>query len=141
MKPSCVLDASIIARWWVVGDKPNLAAAARGFLAAHSAGEVAIHVPDLALAEVANVLWKAVRFGDWTPADLTTAVRDLREVGLRVHPTDGLLPAAVELALACHVTVCDALYAALARELGAPLYTADRRLAQAVEGVQLLEGL
>ena len=25
MKPSCVLDASIIARWWVVGDKPNLA--------------------------------------------------------------------------------------------------------------------
>lgn len=131
MKPSCVLDASVIARWWV-GEKDSLQAAALFFLRAHRDGKVEVRSPDIALAEVGNVFWRAVRFHDWPPAVAEEASRDLLDLGLAIHPASELLSDAMAIAIAHGVTVYDALYVALSRRLGLPLYTADRRLADAI---------
>ena len=132
MKPACVLDASVVVKWWFVEEEVVLADAAKTFLVAYSAGDLEIHAPDLLFAEVSNVLWKATRLRDWPPVAARQAIEDLVDLGLSSHPTSGLLPGAFDLASAYGVTVYDACYVALARRLGVPCYTADRRLIRAV---------
>ena len=132
MKPACVLDASVVVKWWFSEDQVVLADAARAFLSAYSAGDLDIHAPDLLYAEVGNVLWKATRLRSWPPLAARKAVKDLVGLGLSVHPMTGLLPFAFEMAAAYGITVYDASYVALARRLGVPCYTADRRLIRAV---------
>ena len=132
MTPACVLDASVVVKWWFSEDDVVLADTARTFLKAYSAGDLEIHAPDLLFAEVGNVLWKATRLRDWPPLAARQAVKDLVGLGLSSHPMSGLLPGAFELAAAYGITVYDASYVALARRLGVPCYTADRRLIRAV---------
>ncbi len=134
MTPACVLDASVVVKWWFCEDQVALANAARTFLQAYCAGDLEIHAPDLLYAEVGNVLWKATRLRDWPPRAARQAVKDLVDLGLSSHPMPGLLPGAFELAAAYGITVYDASYLALARRLGAPCYTSDRRLIRAVGG-------
>ena len=132
MMPACVLDASVVVKWWFSEDDVVLANAARTFLKAYSAGDLEIHAPDLLFAEVGNVLWKATRLRDWPPLAARQAIKDLVGLGLSSHSMSGLLPGAFELAAAYGITVYDASYLALARRLGLPCYTADRRLIRAV---------
>jgi predicted nucleic acid-binding protein len=132
MTQACVLDASVVVKWWFSEDEVVLAGAAQAFLSAYHAGELDIHAPDLLYAEVGNVLWKATRLRSWPPLAARQAVRDLVGLGLSAHPMSGLLPGAFELAAAYGITVYDASYVALARRLGVPCYTADRRLIRAV---------
>jgi predicted nucleic acid-binding protein len=132
MTPTCVLDASVVVKWWFSEGEVVLADAARTFLKAYSAADLEIHAPDLLYAEVGNVLWKATRLRDWPPLAARQAIKDLVGLGISVHPMSGLLPGAFELAAAYGITVYDASYVALARRLGIPCYTADRRLIRAV---------
>jgi len=132
MTPACVLDASVVVKWWFSEDDVFLADAARTFLKAYCEGDLDIHAPDLLYAEVGNVLWKATRLRNWPPMAARQAVRDLVALGLSAHPMSGLLPAAFELASTYGITVYDASYVFLARRLEIPCYTADRRLIRAV---------
>jgi predicted nucleic acid-binding protein len=132
MTPACVLDASVVVKWWFSEDEVILANAAQTFLKAYDAGDLVIHAPDLLYAEVGNVLWKATRLRNWPPLAARQAVKDLIGLGLSAHPMSGLLPGAFDLASAHGITVYDASYVALARRLGVPCYTADRRLIRAV---------
>jgi predicted nucleic acid-binding protein len=118
MTPACVLDASVVVKWWFCEEQVVLADAARTFLAAYCAGELEIHVPDLLYAEVGNVLWKATRLRDWPPRAARQAVKDLVGLGLSSHSMSALVPGAFELSLA--------------RRLGLPCYTADRRMIRAI---------
>ena len=132
MTPACVLDASVVVKWWFSENDVAWADAALTFLKAYHAGDLDIHAPDLLYAEVGNVLWKATRLRNWPPLAARQAVKDLIGLELSAHPMYGLLPGALDLAAAHGITVYDASYVALARRLGVPCYTADRRLIRAV---------
>lgn len=134
MTAACVLDASVVARWWLTDPHTDTVRASRALLDAHLSGELAVHIPDLLYLEVANALWKASRFGHWQPPDVKHAVEDLGELPLERHEHAPILPAATDLAITYEITVYDACYIALAGDLGLPLFTADRRLLDRLAG-------
>ena len=136
----CVLDASIMARWWLKSGKVAVDQAARTFLLALRAGDLEVVVPSLAYAEVGNALWKQAQFSDWSPDDVKQSLRDLVDLRLESWPADGHIELAVSLALEHKITVYDALYVALAMDLGLPLYTLDQKLAK-LRGIAEIRGL
>jgi len=128
MREACVLDASVVARWWFTEADFVLAKPARTFLHAYVHGELEIHAPELIHAEVANVLWKIVRFRQWPAVAARDAVSHLLELNLSIHSMSGVLENALDLSLDYDITVYDAAYVSLARKLGVPVYTADKKL-------------
>ena len=134
MSPACVLDASVVARFWFAEDDIELADAAVALLRACAGGQISLHAPELMLSEVGNVLWKLSRFRGWPPVAARRAVAQLPEIGFELHPAARDLEAALDVALDHGVTVYDSLYVALARRLGVPLYTTDSKLVRAVRG-------
>jgi predicted nucleic acid-binding protein len=124
----CVLDASVVARWWLASASDPLVAPALAFLNALRRGALEVHAPDLLLPEVANAFWKAARFGDWPPASAEDATLGLVELPIRTHGTRDLLSGAVSLSLMHGISVYDACYVTLSRREALPLYTADRRM-------------
>ena len=59
---SCVVDASVVARWFIGDLDDSDAAAARVVLDGYKKGDLQLHAPELMPIEVANAFWKEVRF-------------------------------------------------------------------------------
>lgn len=125
---ACVLDASVVTRWWFDEADTSLSGQSMSFLRAHRAGTLAIHVPDLLLIEVGNAFWKLVRFSGWPLAAARSALDQLGYADLAVHASADLVAAAFEIAASHGITVYDAIYVCLAAGLDLPLFTADDRL-------------
>jgi predicted nucleic acid-binding protein len=123
--PWYVLDASVLAALYV--DDPASADSA-ALLARLGREGADVHAPDLALLEVANVLWKRVRRGELVAADAMTAVADLSRAAIRWHPTRPLALPALGLALAHGLTAYDAAYVALAARIGGVVVSIDAAL-------------
>lgn len=134
-----IVDASLAVKWLV--PEPGNEAALR-LRATWLEKRVQLLAPALLLAEVANVLWQRVERGvlsagaeiiqqapaEWLPVEL-------------VDPT-AFLGEALGLSVAHHISVYDAVYVAVARRAGAPLYTADEALRRRVpEAVARLRGI
>ncbi len=85
--------------------------------------------PDLLRIEVASVLRKHAGNGNLTAQQADAAIDDLLAFPITVYPTAPLLRRVWELRP--NVTAYDACYVALAEATGVPLFTADRRLANA----------
>jgi predicted nucleic acid-binding protein len=129
----CVVDASVALKWYV----PEIhAGAALRLLESQQTGDLAIHVPDLFLAEAGNVLWKKVRRKELSERQAEGIARAVLSVPNAVHPTELLLPTALSLACSLDTTLYDSLYLALAALLDCPLITADRRFYSALRGSQ-----
>jgi predicted nucleic acid-binding protein len=126
-----VLDSSVGVKWF--RDEPG-AEEARGLLADHGRGEITLVVPSLFVYELVSVavrtlsadeareLWE--RFLSWRV--------NVREVG------DRLVQDALEMRAELGCAFYDAVAPALARQLRAPLYSADLRAHADVEGVVLI---
>lgn len=102
----------------------------------------AVVAPELILGEFGNALWRAQRMGRITPAQAAAAMRRLPAQFERLFAMDELADAALALALRRDHPVYDCFYVALAAREGAPLVTADRRLAERLFGdaeIRLLE--
>ena len=84
--------------------------------------------PDLIYPEVCSVFRRQARAGRADERRCALALRDLRDVPVRIAPHRPLLARAWELRAS--VTTYDALYVALAEALGCALLTADARLAR-----------
>ncbi len=116
-----VVDASV----WAGGLLPADAhfAASRHWLAERaSAGDLLIG-PILVLAEVAGAI--ACRTSDAALADRTVQQME-RMPSIRIMPVDNRLgQLAAQLAAACRLRGADAVYVALAHQLGIPLITWD----------------
>jgi predicted nucleic acid-binding protein len=125
----CVLDASVALKWYIPEVHSDLA---MQVLDSHQAGDLALHVPDLFLAEAGNILWKKVRRGEISERNMEEISRSLLCVPKTVYATALLLPAALKLARVLDTTVYDSLYLALAGLLDCPLITADQRLWRSV---------
>ena len=90
----------------------------------------ALAAPELVLGEAANALWKKARAGSIARAEAVQALRDIDGMFTGLVPLRLLQDQALDLALRRDHPVYDCFYVALAMREGAPLLTADRRLAQ-----------
>ena len=91
-----------------------------------------LHAPHLLDVEVLSALRRVVAAGDASPERAGDAVTDLLDLPLERYPHDGLAPRI--WALRANFSAYDAAYVALAEAItdgGAPLLTADARLARA----------
>jgi predicted nucleic acid-binding protein len=89
--------------------------------------------PDCVGIEVGRYLRRHTLRGALAPHDAEHCLEVFRELRVVAYPTGPLLAEA--FALRDNVTFDDALYLALARALGEPLATTDRRLARAAEAL------
>jgi len=97
-----------------------------------------LSVPDIALAEVLNALWKYHKLlNELSTEEFHEAVRDALRLWsvLKPYKTEELALEACEIALAEKLTIYDALYLALARRLGARLLSFDERMLTAARAL------
>jgi len=96
-------------------------------------------LPEFALLECANVLWKHVRFHGISPVEAENLIKALIGLDVVITPAAGLLPRALEIGLKHQLAVYDSVYIALAEQSGYPLITDDNRQASAAgaEGITL----
>jgi predicted nucleic acid-binding protein len=126
-----VLDASVLVKWFLhqqEGDRER-ALALRDL---HISGRSTIFVPQLALLEILN----AIRFSPRAKEeDGALALEALEDLHLETKPPDfGLLRKANAIAWAYKITLYDALYVALAEQVGYPLITADEVMVKKLKG-------
>ena len=95
-----------------------------------SMGET-LHAPDLLTYEVANALTRLMVAGEITDEEMRSAWRMIDEVPVRFHSIRSAGEDVVRIALQLRrSSAYDAAYIALARELGAELWTLDGPLAR-----------
>ncbi len=127
-----IIDASVAVKWYVIQpDTPKAVTIAES-------GETLI-APDLLLAETGNAFWQCVRAGLFKPFDAYDALSKLPRRFDSLHPMTALADEALRIAVTINHPVYDCFYLALARRESAPLVTADKRLAAAVQALPDVE--
>jgi predicted nucleic acid-binding protein len=81
--------------------------------------------------ELASVLGQRRRKGEMTLKDAIGILNDFAALPLVVVPAIALVAPALALMERISCSIYDGIYLALAEQLGVPLVTADRKLAQA----------
>jgi predicted nucleic acid-binding protein len=126
-----VVDASVLVKWFLYHQEVDRdrALALRDL---HISGRSTMFIPQLALLEVLN----AVRFSPKAKEDDgELALEALRDLHLEVKPPEfDLLRKTNAIAWAYKVTIYDALYVALAEQVGYPLITADEAMVKKLKG-------
>lgn len=125
-----VVDASVAVKLFIDEEGSREAEALFARLAGDSSRTLA--VPDLFFVECANVFRSRVHRRLMQTAVAREAFGVLRSLPLKSVASGELVASALDLALDAGLSVYDAVYAALARTLGAPLVTADARLLAAL---------
>ncbi|MFH1024924.1 MAG: type II toxin-antitoxin system VapC family toxin [Planctomycetota bacterium] len=130
-----VLDASVVAKWFLLRDEPDRARAV-ALRDMHVSGKIILITPDLALLEVLNAIRFSGRAGE---AEGAAALEALTDLSLRVEPLHpDVLRKANAIAWAYGITLYDALYVALAEQVGYPLVTADGVMVKKLRGHKIV---
>jgi len=122
----CVVDSSVAFKWYrQPGDEDNVAQAA-AILESHLSGNVEIHVPDLLIYELGNIL----RFkGDLASESAASIMRKTFSLQLEIHPINlEIAEKALSIARKYTITFYDASFLALSDILDCPFITADKKL-------------
>ena len=123
LKGNYVIDSSVIIKWFSKEEHTDLALKIRENFVY---GNIDIVVPDLQLYEIANALRHNKNLGK---SEVDNAVKSLIEIGIRiVVPTKAVMRTAINIAYDNDLTVYDAYFIALAKELGFIFITADVKL-------------
>ena len=126
-----VVDASVLVKWFLYQQEADRdrALALRDL---HIAGRSTIIIPRLAVLEVLN----AVRFSPKAKEeDGKTALEVLQDMNLDARSPDlALLRKANAIAWAYKTAIYDAIYVALAEQVGYPLITADEVMIKMLTG-------
>jgi predicted nucleic acid-binding protein len=117
-----VLDASVLIKWFSNEEYTDTALKLRNdFLQ----GDVELVIPDLLLYEISNALRYNSNFNE---NDVIEAVESLYDMEINIIiPTRDVIKSAINLAFTYNVTLYDAFYAALAKEIDFILITADAK--------------
>jgi predicted nucleic acid-binding protein len=129
---TCVLDASVAAKWFLPPAHETLTEEAFGLLERYARGRTRLLVPDLFWPEFGNILWKCVGLGRISRQSAEAAIAAMEERKIPTAPTSSLLKDAFAIAATFDRTVYDCIYVALAVASNGPLVTADERLANAL---------
>lgn len=131
--PAWIVDASVATKWYLRDEKDTSKADA--ILHGHVEGTAPLLAPQIIRYEVTNSLLRAVRNNR---IDQVYALRATRRFhALRIveaSDSEERLALAVELAYGMGISFYDAVYVALAEELGQQVVTANRVLYDRVEG-------
>ena len=126
-----VVDASVLVKWFLHQQEADRdrALALRDL---HISGRSTIYIPRLALLEVLN----AVRFSPKADEEAgETALEALHDLHLDIRAGDvDVLRKTNAIAWAYKITIFDALYVALAEQVGYPLITADEKMINKLKG-------
>ena len=123
---SVVLDSSVVVKWFRRYE--TLWEQAFKLRQAYLDGQLFIHVPDLLIYEIANVLRHKP---DIDETRVQHAIQSLFDMGIGIeHIGLGVIGRAIEIAYSCDVTVYDAAFVALAEQLETDLITADEKMAR-----------
>jgi predicted nucleic acid-binding protein len=130
-----VIDTNVVA-YFLLGTAPY-AAQARRCLAA-LAQPLA---PALWEAEIANVLWMAIRTDVLPPAEGAARLTLAARLGIESIPTRSLLQGALLRSVATGVAVYDTIFVELAVRESCPLVTFDRAVLKAFPSVAVRPGV
>lgn len=124
-----VVDASVLVKWFTKEEDRDRAIALRDL---HTSGRSVIYITELTLLEILN----AIRYGPKSDEeDGAEALQVLHDLDLQLKVADfEVLRKSNAIAWVYKITVYDALYVALAEQLGYPLITADEVLIKRLKG-------
>lgn len=129
-----VLDASVVLKWFLKEKDSDLAL---GFRQKYISGNYNLALPDLILYEISNALRYEKSFSSAAVYDSVTALIDL---GIDIIiPSPLLIKKALEIAYANKITFYDAVYVALASEIGFEFVTADEKLFQKIKELNFVK--
>jgi predicted nucleic acid-binding protein len=120
-----VIDASVLIKSYV---PEILSDRAERLLAKVGNKDIDLLAPDLIYPEAGNILWKKQRLKELTHSETEEITDAILSLPLKIEASKSLLPLAVDLAIACGMSVYDALYLSLAKVYETTLITADRKL-------------
>jgi predicted nucleic acid-binding protein len=120
-----IIDASVLIKFFV---PEILSAKAEQLLARVEGGSVRLFAPDLIYAEAGNTLWKKRRLRELTQCEVGKITDLIVSFPLEVESSRALFALAIDIAIACEVTVYDALYLSMAKVYETQMMTADRKL-------------
>ena len=134
-----VLDSSVIVKWFC---QEEYTALALKFREGYVLGYVNITFPDLVIYEIAN----ALRYNQKvTEDDVKNSVNSLIDLGINIIvPTKKITESAISIAFEYDITLYDAYFVALAKELGFQFVTADENFYKKIRElkfVNLLENI
>jgi len=122
-KRKIVVDASVVAKWFLEEEYSDKALQLRDD---YARGLLAIAAPSLLEYEVLNALRYS---GAYSARELKEIGVALNKYGFEIYELEARLKElAIEIAMENNITVYDASYIALAKQLNTVLYTADREL-------------
>ncbi len=125
----CVLDVSVSTKQFIedpLSDKVNR------LFDLLTLPSTEFFIPDLFYIESTNTLWKYVRAGLYTAAEVRADLVDLQALPLIVVSTSELMVEAFNISLNYGISAYDASYVALSQEVNAPLLTLDNKLVKAL---------
>ncbi|MGZ3514972.1 MAG: type II toxin-antitoxin system VapC family toxin [Thermodesulfobacteriota bacterium] len=127
-----VLDASVVLKW-ILGSEED-EEKAKHYQEGHIAGEEVVAVPSLFFYEIANVLSTKTKLSARDAADAFSLIWNF-DLEVFSFGLDEFLEG-ITLSRKHRITLYDAAYIGLARKLGCPFVTADRRLYEKVRGMR-----
>src|SRR4051812_1915928 len=128
-----VFDSSVVLRAFLAG-----AADAREWMRRAQARQILVEVPELLFAECVHAVRRNVLAGAVPREEGDSAVRAIAELPFRVRSNRELAIGALARAVTDRLSGYDAFYVVLAEATDAVLVTADRRLAEAYDRVEVI---
>lgn len=127
----CVVDANVALKLFLA--QPLSDRADELFACIETDAQARFYVPDFFYTECASILINYVRMKKHSSAQAKRDIEDLQALSLRVVPSVPLIPLATTIALDHRISGYDAMYVAVAAQVGAPLITADEKLVRAMQ--------
>lgn len=123
-----ILDASVVAKWFLSEDDTGTALKIRE---KYVDGSIDIEIPDLLIYEIANLM-RYKRMGENEIREVIDSIFSMDF--LIITPTPSLMQLSSHIAISHDITIYDAVYVALGEYFGTPIITADRKLYEKTSG-------
>lgn len=127
-----VLDTSVAVKWYLPED---LHEEALGIARRAQTGEVELLAPGTLQPEFFNALWQQHKRNNLPVGEVRSAWEQFTLDPVTLYLAEDLMPRAAEITFETGVIVYDALFLALAEDVGTVVITADGKLLKSLEGM------
>jgi len=133
---SFVLDSSVIIKWFCEEEDTVLSLK---FRAGYTKGTTTIALPDLLIYEIANSLRYNKKLSE---KDVKDSINSIMAMNLDILvPTKNVVESAISIAFEYDITIYDAYFIALAKELKYTFVTADEKLYEKTKKLNFVKSL